>query len=421
MPKEILLPVLTADFEVGMIEEWHKKVGDKVEVGDVLAAISTDKAIIDLEAEFAGTLAEILVPAGPDEVAVNTPLAVMLLDGESPEVLQGFTAGAPQAIDTMPAATAPGHNDVAPTQSVSAGQHAERDDRLFASPVAIRIARQLGIDLAAIEGSGPDGRIVLGDVEAAAAGQGLQAPPAVSPAAPQSMTELPLAGSYTTVPADKIRTVIARRLGEAKRNIPHFYLTIDCVLDAVLEARRLANGSADTANKLSVNDYVVKACALALRDVPGANTGWANDSLLQFNDVNIAVAVATPKGLITPVVFNADSKDLRTISSELQELATRARQGRLRPDEYKGGGFTVSNLGMYGIREFSAIINPPQSCILAVGAGEQRAVVTDGQLAVATVMSCTLSVDHRAVDGALGAEFLQAVKRYIEQPELMHA
>jgi pyruvate dehydrogenase E2 component (dihydrolipoamide acetyltransferase) len=302
---------------------------------------------------------------------------------------------------------------------VSTDSHAHKDDRLFASPVAIRIAKQLGVDLGTVEGSGPDGRIVLGDVEAAAAGQELKAPPTVVPAASQTATEMPPAGSYTIVPADKIRTVIARRLGEAKRDIPHFYLTIDCLLDAMLEARRLANGATDADKKLSVNDFVVKACAMALRDVPGANTGWANDSLLQFKDINIAVAVATPKGLITPVVFKADSKDLATISSELKALATRAREGRLKPDEYKGGGFTISNLGMYGVREFSAIINPPQACILAVGAGEQRAVAKDGQLAIATVMSCTLSVDHRAVDGALGAEFLQAVKGYIEQPMLL--
>ncbi|MDH5499978.1 MAG: 2-oxo acid dehydrogenase subunit E2, partial [Gammaproteobacteria bacterium] len=359
-------------------------------------------------------------PAGPDEVAVNTPIAVLLLEGETPDVLQSFSPDAADAAAAPAAAAAPGHGEVERIQSASTTGHAD-DDRLFASPVAIRIANQLGIDLSTIEGSGPDGRIVLGDVEAAAAGQGLKVPPPVAQAPAPASTELPPAGSYTVVPADKIRTVIARRLSEAKRDIPHFYLTIDCVLDELLEARRRANGAAAADNKLSVNDYVVKACAMALRDVPGANSGWANDSLLQFNDINIAVAVATPKGLITPVVFQADSKDLPTISSELKALAVRAREGRLKPDEYKGGGFTLSNLGMYGVREFAAIINPPQACILAVGAGEPRAVVKDGQLAVATVMSCTLSVDHRAVDGALGAQFLQAVKRYIEQPALLEA
>ena len=223
------------------------------------------------------------------------------------------------------------------------------------------------------------------------------------------------------MPADKIRTVIARRLGDAKRDIPHFYLTIDCELDKLLEARKGLNESAKDGLKVSVNDFLIKACALALRDLPMVNTGWVDDTLLRFTSVNVAVAVATPKGLITPVVFEADSKDLATISVELKELASRAKEGRLKPEEYKGGGFTLSNLGMYGVREFSAIINPPQSCILAVGVGEKRAVVRDGGLAVATVMSCTLSVDHRAVDGALGAEFLQVVKRYIEQPESLLA
>jgi pyruvate dehydrogenase E2 component (dihydrolipoamide acetyltransferase) len=231
--------------------------------------------------------------------------------------------------------------------------------------------------------------------------------------------ELPPPGTYEKVPADKIRSVIARRLGDAKRDIPHFYLTIDCELDRLLATRRQLNESAQDGTKISVNDFIIKACALALRDVPGANTGWADDTLLKFTGVNIAVAVATPKGLMTPVVVNADTKDLATISAEIKALASRAKEGRLKPDEYKGGGFTLSNLGMYGIREFSAIINPPQSCILAIGAGVSRPIVRDGEIAVATVMSCTLSVDHRAVDGALGAEFLQRVKHYIETPDLL--
>ncbi|MCJ7592591.1 MAG: pyruvate dehydrogenase complex dihydrolipoamide acetyltransferase [Woeseiaceae bacterium] len=421
MPKEILLPALTADFEGGIIDAWHRQAGDKIEIGDIIAEVSTDKAVIELEAEFAGTLGKILVPAGADEVAVNTPIALMLLDGETQDALQGFVPGAELAADTAPTRMDPVGTNVEAANSALAEKPIEKGDRLFASPVAIRIANQLGINLASIEGSGPDGRIVLGDVEAVAALQGPKVAPTAAAASYQTTTEMPPAGSYTIVPADKIRTVIARRLSEAKRDIPHFYLTIDCVLDGLLEARRLANGSTGDDKKISVNDFIVKACAMALHDVPGANTGWANDSLLQFNDVNVAVAVATPRGLITPVVFRADTKDLSTISSELKVLATRAKEGRLKPEEYKGGGFTLSNLGMYGIREFSAIINPPQACILAVGAGEQRAVVRDGQVIVATVMSCTLSVDHHAVDGALGAEFLQAVKRYVERPELMRA
>ena len=423
MPKVILLPALTADFEGGTIEEWHKEPGDKIEVGDIIAEVSTDKAVIELEAEHAGILGKILAAAGPDEVSVDAPIAILLLDGETPDALQDFDPHADDVADAAPAGTGAGESDVEAPQQVAPDGDVDMDkgDRVFASPLAIRIADQLGIDLAGVEGSGPDGRIVLGDVEAFAAQQD-PVTPQVSVSTPrQTAAGLPPAGSFEKVPADKIRSLIARRLGEAKREIPHFYLTVDCEIDKLLDVRRQSNESATEASKISVNDFIIKACALALRDVPGANTGWADDTLLSFTSVNIAVAVATPKGLITPVVFQADSKDLATISAEVKELASRAKEGRLKPEEYKGGGFTISNLGMYGVREFSAIINPPQACILAVGAGEERAIVREGEVAVATVMNCTLSVDHRAVDGALGAEFLQSFKRYIEQPELMLA
>ena len=417
MPKAIFLPALTADFEGGTIEEWLKQPGDTIDVGDIIAEVSTDKAVIELEAEHAGTLGKILVPAGSDEVGVDAPIAILLLDGETPDALEGFDPLNEPAPDVAAGNGDADDIEVEPHQQASAdaGVSVEQGDRIFASPVAIRIADQLGIDLGAIEGSGPGGRIVLGDVEASVAAGS----PAAQPATTQTAVELPPPGTYEKVPADKIRTVIARRLGDAKRDIPHFYLTIDCELDMLLESRRQLNESAQNGTKISVNDFIIKACALALRDVPGANTGWADDTLLKFTSVNVAVAVATPKGLMTPVVAQADSKDLATISAEIKELASRAKEGRLKPDEYKGGGFTLSNLGMYGIREFSAIINPPQSCILAVGAGVSRPIVRDGEIVVATVMSCTLSVDHRAVDGALGAEFLQHVKRYIEQPDLM--
>jgi len=423
LPKAILLPALTADFEGGTIEEWLKEPGDKIEVGDIIAEVSTDKAVIEMQAEHAGTLGKILVTAGDEEVSVDTPIAILLLEGETLAALEGFDPHQRDAADIVPGSSAATADDIERVQqgTSAADIDADQGDRVFASPVAIRIANQLGIDLAAVEGSGPGGRIVLGDVEASAEKQDLASPPASAPAARQSTVDLPPAGSFERMPADKIRTVIARRLGDAKRDIPHFYLRIDCELDNVLEARRQLNESAKDAPRISVNDFVIKACALALRDVPGANSGWAEDALLRFTSVNVAVAVATPKGLITPVVFQADSKDLATISAEIKELASRAKEGRLKPEEYKGGSFTVSNLGMYGVREFSAIINPPQSCILAVGAGEKRPIVRDGEIVVATVMSCTLSVDHRAVDGALGAEFLQHVKRYIEQPELMLA
>ena len=424
MPKTISLPALTADFEGGTIEEWLKQPGDTIAVGDIIAEVATDKAVIELEAEHAGILGKILVPAGSDEVSVDSPIAILLLDGEGAEALEGFdplNEPAPDAADRGSDANEISAAEVEQDQQVSADADisVDKDDRIFASPVAIRIADQLGVDLGVIEGSGPGGRIVLGDVESAVTTTAPAVQPAGGPAEKRSSAVLPPAGTYEKVPADKIRTVIARRLGDAKRDIPHFYLTIDCELDMLLASRRQLNESAQGGKKISVNDFIIKACALALRDVPGANTGWADDTLLKFTSVNIAVAVATPKGLMTPVVVQADTKDLATISAEVRALASRAKEGRLTPDEYKGGGFTLSNLGMYGIREFSAIINPPQSCILAVGAGTSRPIVRDGEVVVATVMSCTLSVDHRAVDGALGAEFLQQVKRYIEQPDLM--
>jgi len=412
------LPALAADFEGGVIEEWHKQVGDRIEVGEVIAEVSTDKAVIELEAEDAGTLGRILAPAGPDEVPVNSAIALLLLDGETPDALDGFAAAADA---TPPAATATQATQPAAAAAPEAGSHDEMlvDDggRIFASPVALRIAQQLGVDLGSVEGSGPGGRIVLGDVEAAAARQDLPMRPATAAAPAAAPSELPPQGTYTEVPVDKVRRVIARRLAEAKRAIPHFYLSIDCALDALLDLRRRFNDDADAAARLSVNDFLVKASALALVEVPDANTGWSDEALLKFNAVNVAVAVASPKGLVTPVVRDADTKSLSAISKEVRELAARAQEGRLKPDEYKGGGFTLSNLGMYGVREFSAIINPPQSCILAVGAAEPRAVVRDARVAVATMMSCTLSVDHRAVDGALGAEFLRAFRQLVEQPE----
>jgi len=421
LPKAISLPALTADFEGGTIEEWLKQPGDAIAVGDIIAEVATEKAVIELEAEHAGILGKILAPAGPDEVAVDAPIAILLLDGETEEALDGFDPASEPAPDTAAVSGEANTVEAEPQQQAPVNTEAAVDqgDRVFASPVAMRIAQQLGIDLGLVEGSGPGGRIVLGDVEAVAARDDTPLQPAVAPGAKEAAVELPPAGTYEKVPADKIRTVIARRLGDAKRDIPHFYLAIDCELDQLLESRRQLNEKTQGAAKISVNDFIIKACALALRDVPGANSGWADDTLLRFTSVNVAVAVATPKGLMTPVVVQADTKDLATISVEIKELVSRAKEGRLKPDEYKGGGFTLSNLGMYGIREFSAIINPPQSCILAVGAGISRPIVRDGQIVVATMMSCTLSVDHRAVDGALGAKFLQHVKRYIEQPELM--
>ena len=415
------MPALAADFESGVIEEWHKQVGDRIEIGDVIAEVSTDKAVVDLEAQDAGVLGRILVPAGSDPVPVDSPIAVLLLDGEGSEALDGFVPGAGGA---QPAGPSDRPEAIASAREALVGEPVPVDTeapggRVFASPVALRIARQLGVDLATVQGSGPGGRIVLGDVEAAAANLGLPASVPPAPAGEPARTEPPPAGTYTEVPIDRIRRVIAQRLVSAKREIPHFYLGIDCSMDNLLELRRRLNEGHQGEARLSVNDFLVKACGLALGEVPDANSGWSEDAILRFKDVNVAVAVASPKGLVTPVVRNADKKPLPAISAEIRELAARARDGRLKPDDYKGGGFTLSNLGMYGIREFSAIINPPQSCILAAGAAEQRAVVRGGQITAATVMSCTLSVDHRVVDGALGAQFLQVLKRLLEDPDLL--
>jgi len=424
MPKEIILPSLTADFESGVIEEWHKNVGDRIEVGDVIAEISTDKAVVELEAPDAGVLGKILVPAGTSEpVPVNAVIGLLLLEGESEDALEGFVPGSQSQQQGASAADVASDQVAPPSTDDDADRSMQEPggsgDRILASPVALRIAGQLGVDLTMVEGSGPGGRIVLGDVEAAAENRGLALKAAPAAAQPEIRAELPPPGTYTEVPIDRVRRVIAQRLASAKREIPHFYLTVDCAVDDLLEARRRLNGNRSGDDKVSVNDYIVKACALALTEVPDANAGWSDQAILRFKSVDIAVAVASPKGLVTPVVRDADTKTLDAISAEIKELAGRARDGRLKPEDYKGGGFTLSNLGMYGIREFSAIINPPQACILAVGAAEPRAVVRDGLVTAATVMSCTLSVDHRVVDGALGAEFLRAFKKLIETPDYL--
>ena len=407
MPREILLPLVAADFESGAIEDWRKKVGDSVAVGDLLVEVSTDKAVVEVEAQFAGTLGKILVDAGTADVEVNTPIAVMLLEGEDASALDGWSPAADDTVEAIVAETV--------VETSVAAASSEADDvsrvtrphhRLYASPIARRIAAKADIDLDAIRGTGPKGRVVLGDVEAEIARLDidLQAP------APQ------LPGGVNIEPAGNVRKIIAERLTDAKRDIPHFYLSVDFRIDRLLDARVQLNELADTDEKVSVNDFFVKACAIAMREVPGVNVSWTGDGIAYFDDINIAVAVASPKGLMTPVLRNADTKRIATISSKLKDLAARARLGKLKPDEFKGGGFTISNLGMYGIREFSAIINPPQACILAIGAGDKRPIVRDDKVVIGTMASCTLSVDHRAVDGALGAEFLQALRKYIERP-----
>jgi len=441
MAQHILMPALAPTMTDGKLAKWLKKEGDAVEAGDVLCEIETDKATMEFEAVDEGVLGKILVADGTEGVAVNRPIAILLEEGDdasaADELAASATSGAEKPApgpvsESKPAGEAPSTTPQTPggTEKPAAPDAAAADagGRIFASPLAKRLAKEAGLDLGQLAGSGPRGRIVKADIEKAkAAGTGKAAPKAAeAPAAgapAQAGAKAPAAApkpmpwqTVTEHPNSGMRKTIARRLLEAKQTIPHFYLTVDCELDALLKLRQDLNGREGAGYKLSVNDFIIKAVALALRKVPAANAMWTDEAILRFDDVDISVAVATEQGLITPVVKKADQKGLATISNEVKELARKARDGKLKPEEFQGGGFSISNLGMYGIREFSAIINPPQSCILAVGAGEQRPVVKDGAVAVRTMMSCTLSVDHRSVDGAVGAEFLAAFKPLIEDP-----
>lgn len=406
MPVKILMPALSPTMTEGNLVRWLKSEGDVVKAGQVLAEIETDKATMEVEAVDEGTLAKIIVPAGTEGVSVNSLIALLLEEGEDASSLEAFAAGEPASASvsqTTPQAPVPSAPAVA-TVSEAKGS----GNRLFASPLARRVAEQNRIDLNMISGSGPHGRIVKADVDAAASTAPSKATASVQPIAYGD-------AGYVDLPLNNMRKVIARRLTESKQQVPHFYLNVDCELDALLKLRgevnqRLENG------KLSVNDFIVRACALALIKVPEANVAWMDTHIRQFQASDVSVAVAIDGGLVTPVVRSANLKALKDISTEVKVLADKARAGKLAPEEYQGGSFTISNLGMYGIKQFSAIINPPQACILAVGAGEQRAVVKEGEIKIATVMSCTLSADHRAVDGAVGAQFLEAFKGFIEDP-----
>ncbi len=426
MPIPLLMPALSPTMTEGTLAKWIKKEGDEVKSGDILAEIETDKATMEFEAVDEGVLGKILVESGTEGVKVNQPIAVLLEEGEDAAALESYTPAEPstsaapspkpvEAPQPEPAAAAPAQTAAKPAEPV-------KGDRIFASPLARRLARQEGLDLAAIAGSGPHGRIVKRDIEEAR-----KAPrPAASPEAPQAAAApAPAAGAaqiqapHTAVPNNNVRKVIARRLLESKVTIPHYYLTIDCEVDELLKIRAQLNARSpegEGAYKISVNDFVIRAVALTLRRMPRANSTWSEEAILQYEDVDVNVAVATENGLLTPIVRKADTKGLAAISAEVKALAVKARAGKLTPEEYQGGGFTISNLGMYGVKDFAAIINPPQSGILAVGAAEQRPVVKDGALAVATVMSCTLSADHRSLDGAVGAEFMAAFKKLIEDP-----
>ncbi len=436
MPIEILMPALSPTMTEGNLAKWLKGEGDAVAAGDVIAEIETDKATMEVEAVDEGVLGKILVPDGSEGVLVNQPIALLLEEGEDTAALDGYktTGGAPPPAPTKPAAApaqpaAESTVAVAPTPAAAPQPAAPVTDgaRIFASPLARRMAQQAGIELISLKGSGPNGRIVKADVEAAMSGAAGAMAPAAAPAArpplpapagpgARQMAEA-LGMSYRLEPNSNIRKTIARRLSESKQTVPHFYLSVDCVIDDLLAARKRIN--ADNDLKISVNDFIIKAAAVALTSVPAANASWDVEGVLYYDHADISVAVATPSGLITPIVKAAEGKGLAAISAEMKDLAARAREGQLKPEEYQGGTFSISNLGMYGIKEFSAIINPPQGCILAVGAGAQQPVVKDGALDVATVMSCTLSVDHRVVDGAVGAEFLAALKRFVETPAAM--
>ena len=512
MTIKILMPALSPTMTEGNLAKWHVKEGDKVNPGDIIAEIETDKATMEVEAVDEGTVGKILVSEGTEGVPVNKTIGVLLEEGEEASAIgddalempadkapSGETADAGQSATSRKADEKQSDRAATGGEEKQTGASAKKSSTssadVKASPLARRIAEQTGVDLGAVDGSGPHGKIVRADVEAAATGSpggqssksGARASTDISTDGPlpeavdedgNRIAASPLArrmaaqagldigkisgsgpdgrivkrdidaaiekgtGTTTTPAAEEkpeartpatraegdaseivklstMRKVIAKRMAESKSQVPHFYLTMDCELDELLKIRKTLNEAQDDV-KISVNDFVIRACALALMDVPAANVAYETEGeMRQFHNADISVAVAIPGGLITPIVRDAEKKGFRQISADMKDLATRARDGKLSPEEYQGGSFSVSNLGMFGVKQFDAVINPPQACILAVGAGEQRPVVKNGQIVPATVMSCTLSVDHRVVDGAIGAELLGAIKRYVENPALM--
>ncbi len=412
MTINITMPALSPTMTDGTLAKWLVAEGDTIESGDVIAEIETDKATMEVEAVDDGVVGKILVAEGTENVPVNDVIAILLEDGEdascvvTPSKVEGSKPVSKEKSPEVVVANAP----------VTLNDN--NSDRIFASPLARRIAKDKGLDLAGIKGSGPRGRIVKADVEKGVASHKSQV---VKPAETNnSDMKINIYGmAYTELPNNNIRKVVAKRLTESKQDVPHFYLTIECILDELLAARKNINDKANGAYKLSVNDFIIKASAMALKTYPEANVSWSDDAIFQYLKADISVAVSTPNGLITPIVKAAEDKGLKDISAEVKDLAGRAREGKLKPEEFQGGSFTVSNLGMFGVKEFAAIINPPQGCILAIGAGEPRPVVIDGKIEIRTVMNCTLSVDHRCVDGAVGAEYLKIFKQYIENPVSM--
>jgi pyruvate dehydrogenase E2 component (dihydrolipoamide acetyltransferase) len=444
------MPALSPTMEKGNLAKWLKKEGDKVKSGDVIAEIETDKATMEVEAVDEGTIAKILVPEGTADVPVNDVIAVLAGEGEDVKSAAGASPAAPAKAAAAPApqpttpapaskaapvvAAAPAAPAQPATSPASAAQSGQSGERVFSSPLARRLAKEFGLDLSRVLGSGPHGRVVARDVEAAKSGQGLKPAAApvsggvsAPPAGPsdQQIRALFAEGSYEAIPHDNMRKVIAQRLTAAKRDIPHYYLTTDCDIGKLVVAREEINAAAPKdkdgkpAYKLSVNDFVIKALAVALQRVPDANVTWTEGAMLRHKVSDVSVAVSIPSGLITPVIRNAHIKPVSVISAEMKDFAARARARKLKPEEYQGGTTAVSNLGMYGIKDFTAVINPPQSTILAVGMAEERAVVRAGKIEIATIMSVTLSCDHRAMDGALGAQLVSAFRSLIENPIMM--
>ena len=455
MPINILMPALSPTMEKGNLAKWLKKEGDKVKSGDIIAEIETDKATMEVEAVDEGTIAKIVVAEGTADVPVNQVIAVLAGEGEDVKAAAAGASSAapapkPQAAaapkteapkteapkaDAPKPASSAASAAAAPKPQTAAPQTSPSGDRVFASPLARRLAKEAGIEVSRIQGSGPHGRIIARDVEGAKSGKGMKpaGTPAAAPSAPAvapSMSDAQVRalfeeGSYEVVPHDGMRRTIAQRLTQSMQTIPHFYLTMDCNIGKLLAAREEINAAAPKDKdgkpvyKLSVNDFVLKALALALQRIPDANVSWTEGGMLKHKHSDVGVAVAIPNGLITPIIRHAESKSLSIISNEMKDFAARARARKLKPNEYQGGTTAVSNLGMYGIKDFTAVINPPHATILAVGAGEERAIVKNGKIEVAHIMSVTLSCDHRAVDGALVAELIGAFKALIENPVMM--
>ncbi len=427
MATNILMPALSPTMTEGTLARWLKKEGDTVKAGDVIAEIETDKATMEVEAVDEGVLGKILVADGTEHVKVNDPIAVLVDAGEAVPAAAAPVAAAPVAAPA-PVAAAVAPAPLATPVAAPVAAPAASGERVFASPLARRMASQAGIELSAVKGSGPNGRIVRADIEAAQKGQPAAAPVAVPApvtaapaAAPAPVRAAAIAQPHKLVPHTSIRKVIARRLTEAKSTIPHFYVSMDIDVGELVSLMDKLNAKSPPREHpdwyfITINDLIIKASALTLRRLPATNAAWTDDGMAVFEDVDISVAVSIPDGLITPIVKRADQKGLLTISREMKDLATRARAGKLKPDEFQGGGFSISNMGMFGVTQFNAIINPPQAAILAVGAASKRAVVRDDQLAIATVMTCTLSVDHRVIDGALGASWMKTFKQILEDP-----